>query len=496
MKLKKSLNLKASSIKEVIDERPWRLLVVDDEQDVHSVTQLVLADTVFKNRSIEMLSAYSAKQARELLKIEKNIAVILLDVVMETDDAGLALVKFIRNELGDKNVRIILRTGQPGQAPEEDVIVSYDINDYKAKSELTAQKLFTTIITSLRTYETMIALDKTISLLSKTRDGLEKILNSTDTLFKTASMNEFAEGVLIQISSFLNCASNGILCLEDFSDNAANDKIPSFCNKRVIAATGYFKDCLNCTLSHECTHKDISTHIELVLTKKTDYFDDLYACLYLETNNQKGCIILPNNGFFIDEQDKKLLAVFTSKISIALSNVINYQKMISFEEAATTDFLTGLNNRRQFLRLGMPILANAHRDLSSSLAVAMLDVDFFKNINDTFGHDIGDTVLKEVATVLKQRFRSSDIVARYGGEEFCVIATHLDKKEAFELFDSVRKELENKPIFIPTGEKITVTISIGVTLALRKSLDDMLTDSDILLYAAKENGRNCVVIRG
>ncbi|MEI7839828.1 MAG: response regulator [Methylococcaceae bacterium] len=175
---KNKLNLKKSSAKSSVQipQISWRILVVDDDEGVHTMTRLILEDIHFENRPIEMLSAYSGKDARALLTVEKNISIILLDVVMETDDAGLQLIHFIREELKDKNSRIILRTGQAGQAPEGIVVEKYDINDYKAKSELTSQKLSTLIITSLRAYKSMLESDEAILSLSKTREDLEKII--------------------------------------------------------------------------------------------------------------------------------------------------------------------------------------------------------------------------------------------------------------------------------------------------------------------------------
>lgn len=131
---------------------PWNLLIVDDEPEMHSVTKMVLSGVEFEGRPLSFLSAYSAREAKEILGKQEGIAVILLDVVMEKEDSGLSLVQYIRNELLDYTVRIILRTGQPGQAPEQMVIAEYDINDYKDKSELTSQKLYTSIITALRSY--------------------------------------------------------------------------------------------------------------------------------------------------------------------------------------------------------------------------------------------------------------------------------------------------------------------------------------------------------
>lgn len=138
----------------------WRLLIVDDEPDVHRATTFALSGVIIMDRSLEFLHAYSAAQAIEILKQEKDIAVVLLDVVMEREHAGLDLVKTIREELHLPEVRIILRTGQPGQAPEIETIHDYDINDYKTKSELTRTKLFATITSALRAYRQIRALDE------------------------------------------------------------------------------------------------------------------------------------------------------------------------------------------------------------------------------------------------------------------------------------------------------------------------------------------------
>lgn len=134
------------------EPKTWKIMIVDDEETVHEMTERVLRRFSFENRSVCFLKAYSGEEAKHLICDHPDIALILLDVVMETDHAGLEVVRYIREELRNDIVQIILRTGQPGQAPEHDVIVGYSINDYKTKTELTAQKLFTTVATSLRAY--------------------------------------------------------------------------------------------------------------------------------------------------------------------------------------------------------------------------------------------------------------------------------------------------------------------------------------------------------
>ena len=140
---------------EVSEESPtesWKILIVDDEAQVHTATDIALRKFVYENKPLKIFSAYSAKEAKQLIQEHPDVAIILLDVIMETDDAGLEFVKYVREVLGNQLVRIILRTGQPGQVPEKSIIINYDINDYKTKTELTSSKLYTTVLTALRSF--------------------------------------------------------------------------------------------------------------------------------------------------------------------------------------------------------------------------------------------------------------------------------------------------------------------------------------------------------
>ncbi len=158
---------KTDEVKTLNKSKEWKILIVDDDEDIHNVTKLALDDFTYKNQKIEFIDTYSAKETEQILKDNTDIAIILLDVVMESTHAGLDLIKYIREHLGNKLPRIILRTGQAGQAPERDVIQSYEINDYKTKTELTATKLFTVVLSSLRAYESLIELKEYSKNLEK-----------------------------------------------------------------------------------------------------------------------------------------------------------------------------------------------------------------------------------------------------------------------------------------------------------------------------------------
>jgi len=131
----------------------WLVLMVDDEPEIHEVTKLVLANTSFSGIPVELHSVYSASEAMSFLECHRDTALMLLDVVLESDDAGLRLVKYVRESMGNSDLQIVLRTGQPGMAPEREVIPVYDINGYFLKTEMVAQKLQSIVISSLRAYK-------------------------------------------------------------------------------------------------------------------------------------------------------------------------------------------------------------------------------------------------------------------------------------------------------------------------------------------------------
>ena len=163
----------------------------------------------------------------------------------------------------------------------------------------------------------------------------------------------------------------------------------------------------------------------------------------------------------------------------------------ALEKAAFQDYLTGLYNRRYFFEVTRKLLAVAHRS-ERPLAVAMIDIDHFKGFNDTYGHDVGDEVLREVAQALAGLVRGSDVVARLGGEEFCVVATNTPAADARGLFEALRQAVSARRIPHESGS-LSVTVSVGVSTTLEPEIDQMLAAADRLLYEAKEGGRNRVV---
>ena len=169
------------------------------------------------------------------------------------------------------------------------------------------------------------------------------------------------------------------------------------------------------------------------------------------------------------------------------------ERLQAVKEASMKDFLTGLYNRRYFFDFGQKLFASAKRD-NLTLACAMIDIDFFKKVNDTYGHKAGDLVLQHVASTLKSRMRGTDIIARLGGEEFCILAVNLKENDAKKVFEELRQTIEKSSIQIDEDQTINVTISTGVVTELTDNLEDMVNRADALLYEAKNSGRNKVIV--
>jgi signal transduction histidine kinase/DNA-binding NarL/FixJ family response regulator len=349
--------------------RKWKIAVIDDDHAVHEGTRFALSDYMLNGQSLEVLSAYSAAEGQTLMRAHPDIAAVLLDVIMETDAAGLDLVEFIRNELRNETVRIILRTGQPGQAPERRVIVDYDINDYKAKTELTADKLFTSLTAALRSYQQL-------ERMVQTRRGLEIIIDAASTLYDFKSMQRLAEGVLTQIASLLNVDCAGILVLRD--GGVVGDDFA------VLAGSGCYSRFIGCP-TPQSLDADLRQMVEDAFRRRKHEFADQRTVLYVRTGSGREVVVLLQAERQLSETDRSLVEIFGSRLSIAFDNVILYQQLheantqLEDRVAQRTRALMQANRRlsAQWLRLQRAngfkneILGTVAHDLKNPLGVIL-----------------------------------------------------------------------------------------------------------------------------
>lgn len=291
----------------------WKVIIVDDEPEVHAVTKLALSDFSFQGKNLEFISAFSGHEARKTIEQHPDAAIMLLDVVMETDDAGLKVARYIREEIHNDYVRIILRTGQPGQAPERQVIVNYDINDYKSKTELTAQKLFTVVMSSLRSYRDILSLDNS-------RRGLEKIITASADLFSSHSMEQFIDGVLQQLTSILGCDDNALfvtssLVAGNINENTDPDALV------VFAGLGEFEQKEGRSIA-DVLEAPLMDAFHQALRSRSIVYRDNYLVAYCTSKVTQGSLLyvsgLPTQ---VTENQKRLIELFSQNVQIAYENV-------------------------------------------------------------------------------------------------------------------------------------------------------------------------------
>ncbi|MBN2796578.1 MAG: DUF3369 domain-containing protein [Clostridia bacterium] len=314
----------------------YKIIIADDDDEIHRVTKVILKYFDFDNKSLTFVDTYSGAETKRALAEHNDVAVLFLDVVMETDHAGLGVVKYLREELGNHMTRIILRTGQPGEAPEEEVIKKYDINDYRLKTELTVKRLHTTLYAALRNY-------RDLTLLESNKKGLEKIIKASSKLFEHNTLNEFLETILIELSTF-NKESKDMLYIRDGEKQLENGLVvlEQTGHHKIIAATGKFEY----VVQNELEYVEELKHV-LDWIKEQEESDEL--CHKIENGfviKSRGKSNI-NNYIYIETDDKKLdyelIDLFLNNFSIALDNYIlnnmllNTQKEIVFALAETVE---------------------------------------------------------------------------------------------------------------------------------------------------------------
>lgn len=293
-----------------VDKNPWRILIVDDEQDVHSLTKMVLAGYTYDSRPLQLFSAYSGSEAIEFLKNEEDIAIILLDVVMETEDAGLRCVKQIREELNNHESRIILRTGQPGQAPEQQVIVNYDINDYKAKTELTASKLFTTVTASLRSYQY-------IKTIHQNKIGLENIIAASSFLFELQSFRLFAKGILKQLTSILSLDKDSLYINSSSLSAFKNQEKNTY---KILAGTGSFAGHEREGIDNVVPQSVYNKLLEAANRRESIFSENTYTG-YFNTKKGEHTLLYLQWQRALTPIDRDLITIFATNVAAAFENI-------------------------------------------------------------------------------------------------------------------------------------------------------------------------------
>ena len=599
----------------------WTLLIVDDDTAVHRAVSLALADIEYLGRRPHFLSAYSAAQARAILRDNGDVAVILLGAAMESDDAGRRLVQYMREVLNLRATRvIILYAEQSGPEPDHDTFLPYDIHDYKARTELMKTRLFTAVAAALRGY-------RQLRNLEIIRNGLRQVLDATSFLYESHSFALFADGLATQLSAILVSDAHGILCAQAVAGPADG--------WRILAGSGRFHG-LSGAAPDSMPGPEISARMRTASERESHVFGAGWAALCFRTDKQRNVVVYAEHGKPFNESDLSLLETFGRNIATGYENleihrqlqdakatleqrvrertralaesenhlkqlksaveqssaaivivdqagIINYanpaaartsgysmeellgrrsdafrspltshpdnrailRKLRSGENwrgevqlrskentshwvdysvspviddngvitnyvvvmdeisdrkkleaelrhLATVDPLTGLFNRRAFFSRAERELELA-RQYETAFSVAMLDVDHFKNINDRYGHQAGDKVLRALSETCMGVLRERDIMGRMGGEEFALVLPETSLDQELMAMERLRGQVAAMQIPIVVGVA-SVSVSIGVAMlsAMEADIDAVLHRADRALYRAKLDGRNCI----
>lgn len=293
---------------------PWKIMIVDDEPAVHDVTRLALDGVSFAGRPLQLLSYYSGAEAIKGLGEHPDTALMLLDVVMENDHAGLDVARKIRQDLNNHMVRIVLRTGQPGQAPERRVITDYDINDYKEKTELTANKLFTLVYASLRTYEF-------ISTIEQGKQGLAKVIDASADIFKLSSLDRFARGVLEQLGALLQIRP-GAVYMQQRQPSPLSGVAASFAGDhwQAIAGIGRYDQSEAVDLA-TLLGPDRLQKIEKAVGQGTAISDaNDYIAYFVDRLGNRNLLLI-EGVHHLGPLERNLVELFVRNVSIAFENV-------------------------------------------------------------------------------------------------------------------------------------------------------------------------------
>ncbi len=439
----------------------WRVLIVDDDLDVHQSTCFAMANTEILGRPLEFLHAYSAADAIRILGEQPQIAVILLDVVMESDDAGLQLVRCIRQELGNTEARIILRTGQPGYAPELEAIRDYDINDYKTKSELSRNRLYTTLTAAIRCYEQ-------IHTINTSRRGLGMVIRASSQLLARQGVSEFAAGIITQICGLFGLPPEGVVC--------AYDQKKSTGRALIVAAAGSLTGCIN---QHLDTLPDsqVAQALNRALRERSNHYAGRSTTLFFPGQNNHDMAAYLQTEKPLSDLDRQLLEVFCSNITVTLDNV---QLLTQLKDHAYNDQLLRIPNRLAFVHALDCALSNQPR----TTTLALIDIDGFSELNAALGHQHGDSLLKAVVERLQQQLPADTLLARVAGDVFGILAS------SAALNPETLNNLLRQPLSLEQlQQNLTATIGIACLDLIDGSGSDALKAANIALKHGKQQHR-------
>ncbi|MBI5416792.1 diguanylate cyclase [Candidatus Poribacteria bacterium] len=448
----------------------YTILIIDEDIEFSNSCIIVLEKEGYH-------TIICTKENEVIEKLNKNkIYIVLIDCLFPNLDE---IISFIKKS--NPNIQIILQTEHNVAAAEWDRFQKLDIQGYYDKND-GLEKILIWINMAAKFYHHF-------SILEKSKEGLRYILKITPQIYKMQSLQDLLKGTILQLISLMD-GENGFLSTLDFNTMSMQTKKDLF-EYQVGIGTFTNKNCLNVLTGSQ--KKIIQGAIEERQIKNKDNIivipivlrDKILGIIYIESYRNI-------------HEDMELLLIFANQIAIAIENTVLY-------ELATIDSLTKLYVKGYFSQRLKEEMRSSHR-YNYPLLIIFLDVDHFKKINDTYGHQFGDFALAEVAQIIKNSIRETDIGCRYGGDEFAVILPHTNQQGGKILAERILQRINEKAYNSPSGEKIHISISLGLACInfnineaakyIRKNTffeevaHRFVEAADKALYEAKNSGRN------
>lgn len=381
--------------------KKWKILIIDDEPEVHNITRLVLSGFDFDGCSLDLISAYSGKEAKEILGQPggEEIAVAIVDVVMETNHAGLDFVRWVREEQGNNKIRLILRTGQPGEAPEESVIRDYDINDYKNKTELTALRLKTLFYSALRGYRDILTIERH-------RAGLEKIIAATSEFIECDTLPQFASAILRQVAMVLGIESSEIVCCA--ASKESKDKAPGINVLAVNTPEG-----VTPPTSDKLLPCEIQQRLDFAIKNKKSVYEQDYFIGYFTTRRGTENFLYVAQDHDLEPVQHNLLEFFANNIAVAHEN-LKLREVIK-ESQKELSYVIGEAVEMRSKETGSHVKRVAHSSylLAKLYGLTEYDAEMIKLASPL--HDVGKVGIPDL--ILNKPGRHTD-------EEWKIMCTH------------------------------------------------------------------------
>ncbi len=414
-----------------------KILLIEDSLSTLKLLEIQISSLC---NNIEILVSMSCKEASDIIRKNKDeivIAVVDLNLPDCEEGQAVALTTSI-------NIPTIVLTGNSSQEVKE-LLQKKDVVDYVIKDNYNS--------------------------INYVAHAVKRFLRNSNTTALVVDDSKLNRTVLVRdLQKIL------INTLEASSAQEALDIIENTDETISLLLTDYDMPEIN--------------GIELVSILRKKFPEDVLSIVALSATNDDNILsefIKTGANDFIAKPYS--FTEFNVRINSSLDTLELFAKT---KNLANKDFLTGSYNRRYFFESSEAIIAkNVRKD--QNIALATLDIDNFKVVNDTYGHDVGDEAIKEIVTVLGKTLRKSDLVARFGGEEYCIILEDITLQNTKKVFEEIRLNFENNHIIIGDLE-FSYTVSIGVFYGKSDSIEKMLKVSDEALYEAKENGRNQVII--